>query len=353
MGRLGLMLKGQHMSIQGMIEFSVQAEERGFESVWIPEFWRECFVPAAAIAMRTSRIQIGVGIALGYARSATLMAQTVANIDEVSQGRFIFGLGTGAFEPNELWYDVRNQKRPLTRIRDVAEIVRRVLTAHQDEQVSYEGKEASMKDFPVAFTPHRPRVPLYLGSIKPRSIELAGAIADGVLTGALISVQYLREVVRPRLHAGATGAGRSARDVDLASLVTCAIADDPAEARAMARADVATYLPFEGMRTVFDQSDYGEIQKEAAAAFLRNDIDAVRAAVTDDMIDTLTVCGTPDQCRAKLEALREYVELPVLLPAAAGLSPAEVHRNTARILETFAPQLAHSAPAPELKGAFT
>ncbi len=333
--RLGLMLKGQHMTIREMVEFAQRAEAIGYESVWVPEFWRECFVPAAAIALGTSRIRIGSGIALAYARSPALTAQTVANMDEVAQGRFLFGLGIGALEPNEFWYDIRDQARPLTRLREVAEIVRCVLAARQDEQVSYDGREARVRHFPVAFAPLRPQVPLYFGSIKPRSIELAGAFADGILTGALISPRYLDEVVLPHLRAGAEGAGRSLDDVDLASLVTCAVADDPAEAREMARADVATYLPFEGIRTVFELSGFADEQKTAAEAFLRHDTDAVLAAVTDEMIDALTIAGTPDECRQKLERFRPYVKLPVLLPAAAGLSPAQARRNTELVLETF------------------
>lgn len=335
MDRVALMLKGQHMPIAEMVDFARAAEARRFESIWVPEFWREAFVPAAAIALGTSRIGIATGIALGFARSPALTAQTVANLDELSGGRFVFGLGTGAFEPNELWYDVPPQARPLTRLREVAEIVRRVLAARDGEQVTFEGEEASTRHFPLAFTPLRPSVPLYLGSIKPRSIELAGAIADGVVTGALISSAYLADVVEPRLRAGAASAGRDPAEVDLASLVTVAIADDPTEAREMARADVATYLPFEGIRTVFEASGFAEQQRFAAEAFLRNDLAAVRSAVTDEMVETLTVCGTPDECRAKLERLRRHVRLPVLFPAAAGLTPDEVRRNTERIVETF------------------
>src|SRR5205807_2859689 len=85
MARLALMLKGQHMPISEMVELAQRAENAGYESVWVPEFWRECFVPAAAVALGTSRIKIGSGIALAYARSPALLAQTVANIDEVAE----------------------------------------------------------------------------------------------------------------------------------------------------------------------------------------------------------------------------------------------------------------------------
>jgi len=329
------MLKGQGMTISEMVAFAQRAEEQGYESVWVPEFWRECFVPLAAIAMRTSRIRVAAGVALAYPRSAALMAQTVANIDELSEGRFIFGLGTGAPDTNDLWYDVGDQSRPLTKLKDVAEIVRRILAASQGDVVSFQGQEARTEHFPLTFQPLRPDVPLYLGSIKPRSIETAGAMADGVLTGAMLSLPWLEQVAEPRLHAGAVGAGRSADEVDLASLVTCCVADDPDEARAMARAEVATYLPFESIRTVYEVSGFSEAREVAAEAFHRHDSETVLAQVTDEMVDTLTVCGTPDQCREKLEALRQYVQLPVLIPAAAGLTAAQVRRNTERLLETF------------------
>jgi alkanesulfonate monooxygenase SsuD/methylene tetrahydromethanopterin reductase-like flavin-dependent oxidoreductase (luciferase family) len=329
------MLKGQNMPITEMVELAQRAERAGYDSVWIPEFWRECFVPAAAVALGTSRIKIGSGIALAYARSPALTAQTVANIDEVAGGRFILGLGTGAFEPNEFWYDVREQRRRLTRRRDVAEIVKQYLAAKSGDEITYEGRAGSTRNFPLTFTPYRPRIPIYFGAIKPKSIEAAAEIADGVLTGALISLRYLDDVVIPSVRRGAERAGRPFEDVDVAGLVTCAIADDAAEAREMVRADVATYLPFEGIRDVFTLSGYAEEQKTAAEAFMRNDRDAVLAAVTDEMIDDVTLCGTPDHCREKLHALRRHMRLPVLLPAATSLSHEEISRNIDRMFQTF------------------
>jgi alkanesulfonate monooxygenase SsuD/methylene tetrahydromethanopterin reductase-like flavin-dependent oxidoreductase (luciferase family) len=329
------MLKGQQMPIADMVDYAQRAETAGYHSVWVPEFWRECFVPAAAIAMATSRIKIGSGISVAYLRSPALLGMTVANIDEVSQGRFIFGLGTGAFEPNEYWHDVRDQSRPLTRLREVAEIVSRVLAAEPGQQVNYEGRDVSTRYLPMFFKPLRSRVPLYLGSIKPRSLELAARTADGAVLGAMMSMKYLEEVVDPHLRKGARDAGRRPEDIDLGALVTTAIADDPAVAREMVRDDVATYLPFEGIADVFRVSGFADQQKAAAEAFLRNDLDAVRAAVTDEMVDALTLSGTPDQVRAKLEELRQYLKLPILLGAAAALTPEEITRNTDRILETF------------------
>ena len=127
------MLKGQGMTISEMVAFAQRAEEQGYESVWVPEFWRECFVPLAAIAMSTSHIRVAAGVALAYPRSAALMAQTVANIDELSEGRFIFGLGTGAPDTNDLWDDVGEQSRPLTKLKDVAEIVLESVEATTNE----------------------------------------------------------------------------------------------------------------------------------------------------------------------------------------------------------------------------
>ena len=93
----------------------------------------------------------------------------------------------------------------------------------------------------------------------------------------------------------------------------------------MARREVATYLPFESIRTVFEVSGFGDARAAKAAAFQRNDRESVLAQVTGEMVDTVTVAGTPGECRRKLEALRKCVKLPVLIPAAAGLPPAQVH----------------------------
>ncbi len=104
----------------------------------------------------------------------------------------------------------------------------------------------------------------------------------------------------------------------------------------MAKREIAVYLPFESIRTVFEMSGFGEEREAAAAAFAKNDREGVLACVTDEMVHALTIAGTPSQCREQLDAFREYVKLPVLIPAASGLATAQVRRNAERLIETFA-----------------
>lgn len=197
-------------------------------------------------------------------------------------------------------------------------------------------EDIRVQNFALAFSPFRQRIPLYLGSIKPKSIELAGELADGVMTGALNSKRYYQQVVYPHLAAGAERSGRDLADVDVASLLVCAVSSDRREAREMARHEIAFYLPFESIRTVFEVNGFQREREAAVAAFRRRDTAGVLRCVTDEMVDVLTIAGRPDECREKLASYRPYVKLPVLLPPSTHLSEAQVRCNTEMVLKTFA-----------------
>ena len=93
--QIGLSLNGDQVTLEETLQFARQAEAQGFASVWVPEAWRDAFVPLTAIALQTSRIRIGTAIALAMARSPVLMEKAAASLDELSHGRLTLGIGPG------------------------------------------------------------------------------------------------------------------------------------------------------------------------------------------------------------------------------------------------------------------
>jgi alkanesulfonate monooxygenase SsuD/methylene tetrahydromethanopterin reductase-like flavin-dependent oxidoreductase (luciferase family) len=167
-------------------------------------------------------------------------------------------------------------------------------------------------------------------------LRLAGEIADGVLLNVFTTPRYVRELARPQLAAGAERAGRAPRDLELACVVVAAVADDRAQARAWARQHLAWYgiLPY--FDTMFSLHGFGDSGAAIRDAFARGDWDAQVAAVDDELLDTFAVAGTPDDCRSRLRAWADEVDVAVLYPATVAMGADEVRENRRAIAETFA-----------------
>jgi len=139
----------------------------------------------------------------------------------------------------------------------------------------------------------------------------------------------------PHVERGAARAGRSAQEVERAAAITAAVADDPAEARRWARHHIAFYSVIPYFDVMFELHGF---QAEAAAiraAAARGDPAGMIAAVSEEMIDTFAIAGTPDDCRRRLDAWSD-LELAVLFPPTFQLEPDEIAANHRGLIETFA-----------------
>src|SRR5438552_18793173 len=112
-----------------------RAEALGLDSVWVPEAWgTDAISLLGALAARTARIRLGTGIVNVFSRTPSLLGQTAATLDLISNGRFILGLGTSGHQVVSGWHGMRFD-RPLQRMRETVEIVRRVL---RQERIRFE-----------------------------------------------------------------------------------------------------------------------------------------------------------------------------------------------------------------------
>ena len=136
--KIGLSLSGDQVTLEETLQFARQAEANGFDSIWVPEAWRDAFVPLTAIALQTSRVRIGTAIALAMARSPVIMEKAAASLDELSQGRLVLGIGPGPKAWNENWHGVTFHP-PAAYIREYTEVLRLMWSAHSGKQISYTG----------------------------------------------------------------------------------------------------------------------------------------------------------------------------------------------------------------------
>ena len=286
------------------LEMTQRAEALGFDSVWVPEAWgTDAISLLGALASRTERIRLGTGIVNVFSRTPTLLGQTAATLDLISNGRFILGLGTSGHQVISGWHGMRFD-RPLQRMRETVEIVRRVL---RQERLRFEGEIFTLNQgLKLLARPVRPTVPIFLATLTPAGLRLTGEVADGWIP-TLFSPDHL-DLFRPELEAGALAAGRSLDSLEIAPYVPVLIDDDRSAARDAIRPWVALYVGGMGSRAknfyneVVQRYGFKEEARDIQELYLTGKkLEAIRR-VPDTLVDAITIVGPHNYVRERIEA---------------------------------------------------
>lgn len=305
--RLGFGLPGQP-SVREMMLLAEQAEDLGFDSVWLTEtrFTRDAITTASAVAAATSRIRIGTAVTNPFTRGAVLTAITFATLDELAQGRALFGFGPGS--PHILRRQGYTFDLPVTRMTEHIEVVRRLLTG---ERVTFRGRTTTVDGVALDFQPYRPSLPLYLGVTGPKALALAGEIADGVILNGFVSAAYSRGAVQ-QVRDAASRAGRDPDQVEIASWLMVSVDRDSARAKDAVRPMVATYLAnFPNIARESGLPD--DLLALIATKFAEGGSTAAARYVEDEVVTRLACAGTSDECRSLIQRRRDVgVALPIL-----------------------------------------
>src|SRR5213080_988001 len=216
---------------------AVAAERAGFSTVWFAEnpFSRGAWPAAAACAVATRHVRIGLGILSPYQRHPTLMAMEIAAFDELSEGRAVLGIGAGI--PSRIKKTHAPVDRPIAAVRDAVTITRALL---RGETVTYTGKAFSADGVRLDFTPRRGNLPILTAAMGEQALRLCGEIADGVIISNLVPTAFTRRAVAI-IREAAERAERSAPR-EVVQYVPCAVGEDGDEARRRAKTAVAAML---------------------------------------------------------------------------------------------------------------
>ena len=295
-------------------EYARQAEDTGFESLWVTEryFHEETFSLLGFLASSTSRIRLGVGVVNPFTRHPALLAMAAATMDRISGGRFILGLGRSDWPVIEGKMGIPHADSRST-LREGVDIVRRLLAG---ETVTSEGGRFNINGVRLGVAPVQARVPIYLAGIGPRALRMAGAVADGVLLNAYTSTRYVARAVEDVRQAAAQQ-GRAAGDVDVACMMVVRPTDDAPAMRAGLKERVVRLLDEPHVGEVllewsgFDPSILGPLRRSVK---LDGGESALRL-VTDEMVDAFYLIGSEGRIRDRVEEYRDAgVTLPILLP---------------------------------------
>lgn len=294
-----------------LIEIARLAEELDYDSIWVEEMWgRDAFSLLTLLALNTKKVKLGTGIVSVFSRTPAVIAQTIATLDEISEGRMILGLGTSGPIVIKDWHGVDFEK-PLQRTREYVEIIRMIL---RGERVNYEGEIFKLKNFRLQFTPIRRNIPIYIASLGPKNIKLTGEIADGWIP-FLVPLEFLRDA-RKELESGAKAKGRDLDQIMVCPYIPAGISRDVDSSKRVVQEHIAYYLG--GMGTFYYEmiSRYG-FQDEAnliVEAWKRGSKNQAVQGVRDTMLNSIAIVGTKDEGKKKLkEYMQAGADLPILI----------------------------------------
>jgi 5,10-methylenetetrahydromethanopterin reductase len=321
--------------VREQIRLAQKAEQLGYASVWVTEtrLARDAISVLGALAAATERIVLGAGVVNTWTRGPALMAMTFATLNNLAPGRVILGLG--AYWDPLAWKQGIERRQPLLQLREYVSVVRRLLAL--EDSVSFEGELVRVRDLRLDLGHGDPRVPpkvpIYIGATGPKMLELAGEIADGVLINGLLSPEHVRHSL-DRIKVGAAKAGRPVTDIRAPALINVGMSADGRAGMEAGRRLVTMYLGQQPHIAKASGLPGGYVARvtEAMGGWPPDPagVDRAMALVGDDVVDRLTVCGTPAQCLEKTRAwLNAGVAYPVIVP---------VTDNYDEILEVFAPR---------------
>jgi len=313
MTRLGITFWPDIFPVRDMVNYAIKAEEKGFESVWIPEHYlfRDAFSTLGAIGLATKRIRLATGVVNLYTRHPALIAMSIATVDELSGGRAILGIGTGVSSWIEEQMMIKIH-RPVLMMKEAIQIIRKLL---KGENVTYNGQVFTVKNMKLGFKVPQAEIPIYIAAVGSKMLQLAGEIADGVILTAGSSLKYVSAAIE-NIKIGAQRAGKDLSKIDVVAFLICSISEDAEAAKNAVRELVAFLLTRPGRAELMLEKE--DIDEKALSLMKlelkRGDLKQASTYVTEDMINSITVSGTLKECKQKIQEYRRlHVTLPVIM----------------------------------------
>ncbi|WP_433662643.1 LLM class flavin-dependent oxidoreductase [Nocardia sp. CA-128927] len=320
--------------------YALQAEEAGAESLWAYEIQRNPFIQLCLSATTTTRMSLGTAVAQAFPHTPFSIASVAADIDEISQGRAILGIGPGAPELVSGLHSIDTQ-HPIGRMREFIDVIHASWDYHNstDGDVSYNGKYYQLSCPPInPFRQRalvRPRIPIYLGATGKQMLQLAGEKADGVI-GAFWSPSFIEEQIRPQIARGAERADRDPSTIDIASLTICSVSRNHAEAVRRARIHVGVYTASTFADPVIKFHGLEREQEALRIALLQFGFEALEDATDDKLLETFSVAGTTDEVKDQLKPYSDALPHNVLhTPYAPQLTGEDIGDAFSSLLDVF------------------
>lgn len=285
-------------------------EAAGYSGAWTLEGPHDPFLPLAVAAGGTREIELGTAIAVAFARNPMLLANIGWDLQTLSRGRFVLGLGS-QIQPHITKRFSMEWSKPAARMREMVQAVRAIWdTWHNGTPLSFRGEFYRHTLMTPMFTPNASDLgdsgppPIYLAGVGPLMTEVAGEVCDGFLCHPFTTEKYLREVTLPALHRGRASAGMASMDgYEIAgpSFVVTGDTDEEIERSAAAtRGQIAFYGSTPAYRPVLEIHGWGDLQDELNTLSKRGRWAEMGSLIDDGILETFAVVAPPEQVAPEL-----------------------------------------------------
>ena len=282
-------------------------EEQGYDGLWTAETAHDPFFPLLLASQSTSRVELGTGIAVAFARNPMNLAQIAWDLQAASEGRFILGLGS-QIKPHIVKRFSMPWSHPAARMREMILAIRAIWASWND---------GSKLDFQGDFYTHTLMTPFFnpgpnphgdakiaLAGVGELMTEVAGEVCDGFLCHGFTTERYLREVTLPALERGAAKAGRALADIEIsgpAFVVTGTNEEEMARSVAGTKQQIAFYGSTPAYRGVLELHGWGGLQDDLNKMSKEGKWQEMGELITDEILHTFAVVAEPEKLAAGLE----------------------------------------------------
>ena len=290
------------------------AENLGYDSTWTAEAWgSDAVSPAAWILANTSKIKVGTAIMQMVGRTPSCTAMTAMTLNQLSEGRFILGLGASGPQVVEGWHGVA-YGRPITRTREYISIIRKIMAREEKVtfdgyhyQLPYKGEDGTGLGKPLkSILNPDSNIPIYTASITPNGIACAAECADGFFPVWMDPDKS--DIFNESIEKGLEKSGRDRSDFDMAPFVTAIMGDDLDACRMPVKTMLALYIGGMGARSKNFYNDYAvklgyeEEAKKIQDLYLDGKKTEAMAAVPDQLVDDTALIGPKERIKERLQA---------------------------------------------------
>jgi probable F420-dependent oxidoreductase len=308
--------------VQDTLDRARWAEDQGYTDVWFADAGApDALTIAAALACSIKQLRIGVAVTPVYTRTPAVLAATANTLGQLLPGRFVMGLGSSSQTIIEQWHGL-TLDRPVARVRNTAIMVRAML---RGEKSAFDLDGLRSHGYRQAPTDQPP--PIYLAALRPRMIETAAEVGDGVIFNLWPAPALPRML--DHVQRGAERAGKDWRDIEIVNRAMVLVTTDEAAGRDKFRAAFAPYYATPVYNQFLAWAGFAEAASGVASGWSAKDRALTASALSDELVDQIAIIGSADACRARIKAgMLAGIHTQIIAPL-AGASDAETEATFA------------------------
>lgn len=280
-----------------------QMEDTGFEGAFMLQLYGPPFAPLAAVACGTSHLKVASGVLVASTRSPFETAFAAMDLDRISNGRFVMGMGCSLPATTIGMHGLPNYKL-MSHLRDTMGAVRHIIAGSHKGLEPYEGLyyKADYKEMIITAPPVREEIPIWVGAMRENMTKLALKDGDGLLAHSLWTKKYTNEFINPLIDSSLKEYGRAREDIQISCWPWVAVNNDRQQAINDSRPTVAYYAGMKAYEDLFAAHGYLKEARICQEAALRqSDVDSVLDKVPDEMVLDFVCCGSVEEVQEQIE----------------------------------------------------